>query len=111
VWGKLISELVAFIPKDLREMVGLQAGIWLFVLTPMILLGAAIAQEVEEAVARTLAIRMLVLLLQSAPSASSSIEFHFLLYTVPITGHHVYSGVNKSFETRRRCASQRECYV
>lgn len=43
VWGKLISELVAFIPKGLREMVGFQVGIWLFVLTPMILLGGAMA--------------------------------------------------------------------
>jgi hypothetical protein len=42
VWGKLISELVAFVPKDLQEMVGLQVGIWLFV-PPMILLGGAMA--------------------------------------------------------------------
>lgn len=41
VWSRLVSELVAFIPKDMREMVGLQIGLCLFVITPMILLGGA----------------------------------------------------------------------
>ena len=41
LWARLVSEFVAFIPKDMREMVGLQVGIYLFILSMVILFGAS----------------------------------------------------------------------
>ena len=43
VWSKLISELLALIPKDMRDMIGLQVGVYLFILTPMLIIGGAVA--------------------------------------------------------------------
>jgi len=41
LWARLVSEFVAFIPKDMREMVGLQVGIYLFILSMVILFSAS----------------------------------------------------------------------
>lgn len=38
-WAHLISELLAFIPKDLRELIGMMAGIYLFIFIPIIFFG------------------------------------------------------------------------
>jgi hypothetical protein len=38
-WAHLISEIVAFIPKDLRELIGFMAGIYLFVSLPLLIFG------------------------------------------------------------------------
>jgi len=37
-WARLASELVAFIPKNMREIIGVHVGIYLFILTPIVLL-------------------------------------------------------------------------
>lgn len=39
--GRLVTEIVSIIPKDMKEMVGFQIGLWLFVLTPMLVIGGA----------------------------------------------------------------------
>lgn len=41
VWAKIFTQFMDLIPKDMREMIGLQIGIYVFILTPMILLGGA----------------------------------------------------------------------
>ena len=41
LWGRLVTEIMSIIPKDMKEMVGFQIGMWLFVLTPMLLVGGA----------------------------------------------------------------------
>jgi hypothetical protein len=38
LWSRLVSELLSFVPHDLRELLGLFLGIWLLILLPMILL-------------------------------------------------------------------------
>jgi hypothetical protein len=38
LWARLVSELLSFVPHDLRELMGLFLGIWLLILLPMILL-------------------------------------------------------------------------
>jgi hypothetical protein len=38
LWARLVSELLSFVPHDLRELLGLFLGIWLLILLPMILL-------------------------------------------------------------------------
>jgi hypothetical protein len=43
LWARLISEIVSFIPKDMREMIGFQVGLYLFVFTPMVILVGAFA--------------------------------------------------------------------
>jgi len=43
VWGHLISEIVAFIPKDLREFIGFMAGMYLLIFLPMIFINGVSA--------------------------------------------------------------------
>lgn len=38
-WAHLISEIVAFIPKDLRELIGFMAGMYLLVSLPLLIFG------------------------------------------------------------------------
>ncbi|MFY9328476.1 MAG: hypothetical protein WAO76_10720 [Georgfuchsia sp.] len=43
IWGHLISEIVAFIPKDLRELIGFMAGMYLLVFLPIIIISGVSA--------------------------------------------------------------------
>jgi hypothetical protein len=38
MWARLVSELLSFVPHDLRELMGLFLGIWLLILLPLMLL-------------------------------------------------------------------------
>jgi len=38
-WAHLISEIVAFIPKDLRELIGFMGGFYLLISLPILILG------------------------------------------------------------------------
>ena len=35
-WAHLVSELLSFIPKDLREMIGVIGGMWLLISIPIL---------------------------------------------------------------------------
>lgn len=38
-WAHLISEVLSFIPKDLREFIGFMAGMYILISLPMLILG------------------------------------------------------------------------
>jgi hypothetical protein len=40
--NRLITELISIIPKDTREMIGEYAGIYIFIFTPMIMIGGLV---------------------------------------------------------------------
>jgi hypothetical protein len=43
IWARLAGTFFSWIPGDMKELVGLQLGIYLFTLTPIVLLFAAFA--------------------------------------------------------------------
>ncbi len=42
-WARLISELLGIVPTEMRELIGLHAGVYLFILVPMIVIGGGMA--------------------------------------------------------------------
>ena len=43
IWGHLISEIIAFIPKDLRELIGFFVGMYLLVFLPIMIISGVSA--------------------------------------------------------------------
>lgn len=39
-WSGIITHILSFIPKDMREMIGVVIGLWLFVLMPFVLVAS-----------------------------------------------------------------------
>ena len=43
LWPRFVSEILAFSPKGIKELVGVYVGTYLFVFTPIVVASAAIA--------------------------------------------------------------------